>query len=493
MSVAPKSVSEVLRLISDVLDAEPQLTTVSVTGEVSNLRSPRSGHNYFSLRDREAALNCVLFRYRRGARFLEDGAQVISHGRVGVYQSRGDLQLVVDSVEPVGYGNLQAAFQELKRKLASEGLFDQSRKRPLPKFPECIAVITSPQGAVLQDITKVLARRYPMLKLVVIPAAVQGAQAASEIVEAFANLDALSRATRVDAAILARGGGALEDLIAFNDESVARTIFACRTPVISGVGHETDHTIADMVADIRAPTPSAAAEISSPDMRDLTKSVALASERIRQNVLKQISDAQERFEMARDRMDAVRPDMYQRREETRSLVRRMGIGLSSRTSNARHNFELARAQLDNVAPDGARMRLMMQNLADRMMHGIDVRITAASGLSRESIDRLMRAAPDVGQKRADIESLRCQMQDSTARYIKSRSDSVRALESELNALGPINVLNRGFAIARIKDGDTVIRAESVASGDYMELTFMDGTVDAEALSVTVLQESENQP
>ena len=268
-SVQPRSVSEVSQLIQGLLKSDPQLANVTIIGEVSGHSQPPSGHSYFSLTDRDAALRCVMFRYGRGHQFLEDGALVVCEGSAGIYAPRGDLQIVVTSAEPAGTGDQKAQLEELKRKLRAEGLFDPTRKRPIPQFPQRIAVVTSEQGAVWHDIMNIVRRRYPLMELILVPSSVQGELAPVSIIEAMADLHAYAETEHVDAVIVARGGGSAEDLMPYNDEMVARTIFASRIPVISAVGHETDFTIADDVADLRAPTPSAAAELVSPDIGGL--------------------------------------------------------------------------------------------------------------------------------------------------------------------------------------------------------------------------------
>ncbi len=249
--------SELTRRIKSSL--EDQFPTVWVEGEISNLRTPSSGHAYFTLKDDSAQLRCVLFRGRgrRVAFQPEDGMQVLAFGGLDVYLARGEYQLVVELLEPKGVGALQLAFEQLKRRLEAEGLFDAARKRPLPPFPRTIGIVTSPTGAAIRDILHVIARRFADLRIVVCPVRVQGEEAPAEIVRAIA----APRRSRLDVVIVGRGGGSIEDLWAFNDERVARAIAACRVPVISAVGHETDFTIADFVADLRAPTPSAAAEL----------------------------------------------------------------------------------------------------------------------------------------------------------------------------------------------------------------------------------------
>ena len=260
------SVSQLSSHTRQTLERDSVLQDVWVNGEVANLARPGSGHSYFSLRDGKATMRCVMFRNSRGAQYLVDGAAIVLHGRVSIYEQRGDLQLIADIAQPEGVGELQLKLEQLKLQLEQQGLFDQSRKRELPRFPEKIAVVTSPSGSVWHDIQNVVKRRYPLVELAIAPAPVQGEDAAPAIAEA---LQAAGDEPGVDLVIVARGGGSLEDLWAFNEEAVARAIFACPVPVVSAVGHETDHTIADLVADLRAPTPSAAAELVVPDRTEL--------------------------------------------------------------------------------------------------------------------------------------------------------------------------------------------------------------------------------
>ncbi len=266
------AVSQVAGYLRDMVERDGLVRDIWVSGEVANRRTSGAGHDYFTLSDGRGSLRCVMFSDVGGHERLADGAAVIAHGRVSLYVPRGDLQLIVDLVQPEGAGELRLRLEELKRRLRLEGLFDESRKRPLPRFPRRVGVVTSPSGAVWHDIRNVVARRYPLVELVLAPAQVQGEDAAASIVD---GLSALGSAG-VDVMLLARGGGSLEDLSPFNEESVARAIFASPAPVVTGVGHETDVTISDLVADRRAPTPSAAAELVVPDRSDLAARVAVA-------------------------------------------------------------------------------------------------------------------------------------------------------------------------------------------------------------------------
>ena len=304
--MAVYSVSQVVSYLKEILAHDPVLQDLWVTGEVANLARPASGHSYFTLRDEGTTLRCVMFRTAFGAELLSDGTAVIAHGYATVYEVRGDLQLIVDLVRPEGVGELQLRFEELRLKLEREGLFDPSRKRPIPDFPRRIGVVTSPTGAVWQDIQTVVGRRYPLVELVLAPTAVQGEGAAEGIVEALA---ALQGEPGVDVVIVARGGGSLEDLWPFNEEAVARAVFASQVPIITGVGHETDFTIADMVADRRAPTPSAAAEMAVPDSSSMLSGLAASKHRMGLSVSARLLAGSQAVSRLADGVRRGRPDL----------------------------------------------------------------------------------------------------------------------------------------------------------------------------------------
>lgn len=276
---------------------EGNFPSVWVVGELSNLRVPASGHAYFSLKDARAQVKCAMFRgARQQSRFeFDDGMQVVARARVSVYEPRGDYQLIVERMQPLGEGGLQQAFEQLKKRLAAAGLFDPAAKKSLPAMPRHIGLVTSPTGAALQDMLHVLARRYPMAKVWVYGTAVQGEQAAGQIVAA---LERAQQHALCDVLIVARGGGAIEDLWPFNEEAVAHALYACSIPVVSGVGHEIDFTIADFVADARAPTPSAAAELVSPDQQVLAAQVAYYQQQLQQQIQQRLRQAQHRLAQA---------------------------------------------------------------------------------------------------------------------------------------------------------------------------------------------------
>ena len=290
------TVSQLSSHTRQTLERDSVLQDLWVSGEVANLARPGSGHSYFSIRDGKATMRCVMFRNSRGAQHLENGAAIILHGRVSIYEQRGDLQLIADIAQPEGVGELQLKLEQLKLELERQGMFEQSRKRELPRFPRKIAVVTSPSGSVWHDIQNVVRRRYPLVELAIAPAPVQGEDAAPAISEA---LQSAGSEPDVDIVIVARGGGSLEDLWAFNEEAVARAIFSCPVPVVSAVGHETDYTIADLVADLRAPTPSAAAELVVPDGAELIAFSVAAAQSMDASMSRQLAsgiDAVQQFD-----------------------------------------------------------------------------------------------------------------------------------------------------------------------------------------------------
>ncbi|NQW21800.1 MAG: exodeoxyribonuclease VII large subunit [Chloroflexi bacterium] len=341
------TVSAVADYLKASLESDPRLADLTVVGEVSGYRKPSSGHHYFALRDEQSILRCVMFRSGRGGQFLADGTQVICRGRISMYTSRGDLQFYVDQVEPDGIGALQQAYEEMRKRLEIEGLFELDRKRAIPELPARIAVITSPTGAVIQDIINVLTRRYPLAEIILIPTSVQGEKAAPEIVQAFR---ALNTFDDIDVVIVARGGGSLEDLWAFNEESVARAIFASNVPVVSAIGHETDTTLADYVADRRAPTPSAAAEIVAPDVRDLGGYVSGYAVRIDEIISRSIRDSRSQFELAVDRMNRKIPDTTMPRQRIDDLLTRARLAGQRLVESSKQRLATVEASLNALGP-----------------------------------------------------------------------------------------------------------------------------------------------
>lgn len=323
------TVSQVASYLRELFETNPHLTDLWVSGEVSNLSRPTSGHLYFTLKDARASLRCVLFRGAYSARAgheLENGQQVVAHGRVSLYEPRGDLQMIVDFVRPEGLGALELEIQRLKEKLEEEGLFAPARKRALPRFPRRIGVVTSPAGAVLHDICHVLERRWPLAEVVLAPTPVQGPDAIDGVVEA---IRALNRAQDIDVIIVARGGGSLEELAAFNSEPVARAIYASVVPVVSAVGHETDTTIADLVADVRAPTPSAAAEIVTPDRRQLLIHLGVMAATLQSALEARLRAARQAVDACVSSMDRRQPDVARLRQSVDERSQRANAAIDA--------------------------------------------------------------------------------------------------------------------------------------------------------------------
>ena len=323
------TVSALTRHITDLLESDEVLQDIWLSGEISNPRQYPSGHLYFTLKDADAALSCVMWRSAAGRLTWEpkQGDAVLAHGHVSVYASRGNYQLYVDQLRPAGQGDLHARFEQMRDRLKAEGLFDAERKHPLPDFPRVLGIVTSPQAAALQDVLNVLRRRYPLVQVLLVPTLVQGDQAPPRIVAALQAIDARDD---VDAILLVRGGGSLEDLWAFNDERTARAIAACRHPVVSGIGHETDFTIADFVADVRAPTPSAAAELAVPDQAEIRQMIqggVFQLERIMEQRLSQARQALEQRQRALHRLSPLtRVDAH--RQQVDDLTHRASRALT---------------------------------------------------------------------------------------------------------------------------------------------------------------------
>ncbi len=422
--------------------------TIWVQGEVSNLAIPSSGHCYFSLRDAEAQVRCAMFRgqARTLSNLPQNGDQVLVRAQVSLYEPRGDYQLIVDYLEPVGDGVLRRAFEVLKQRLAAEGLFDITAKRPLPALPRCIGVITSPTGAAIHDVLTVLRRRFPAIPVIVFPCKVQGAEAKAEIVEA---IQTANRSGLCDVLLLVRGGGSLEDLWPFNEESVARAIHRCTTPVVSGVGHEVDFTIADLVADWRAATPSAAAEAVSPDYRELLSKIRLREKDIRQRIADLLQRHDQRLRFIAKRLEQTHPRkrLQTQQQHLDELELRLRRGLSARFGKCRDRLE---AQTHRLLRHHPEPRLTLYE-------------TRRNALQR----RLHR---------------------DLARQFDGCRGALSALEERLNAVSPLATLRRGYAaVIRQQDGRLVRSAAEIAPGDTTitrlgrgSLTSVVEAVDAEA-------------
>ncbi len=342
------TVSQVTQYLKESLEQDSLLADLWITCEISNLRTPPSGHSYFTLKDSQSQLRSVMFKGGRGADLLAEGSLIMAHGRVSFYEARGDVQLIADLVMPEGTGPLFLELERLKMRLKEEGLFEPSRKRPLPRFPRVVGLVTSPTGAVLHDICNVISRRYPLVEILLAPTLVQGDEAAPGIASA---LQALNRDGRPDVIVLARGGGSLEELWPFNKEVVARAIYASHIPVVSAVGHETDYTISDYVADVRAPTPSAAAELVVPDGTVLKRELDTQAESILQAMSHHLSSRRQQVDSLGRRMRGRAPDIDSLRRRVDDLGKAMGDALSNRLSLLRERVNGRALSLQALNPD----------------------------------------------------------------------------------------------------------------------------------------------
>jgi exodeoxyribonuclease VII large subunit len=347
----PLSVSEVTARVKEVIACDDLLADVRVAGEVSNLSRPASGHLYFTLKDEGAQLRCVMWRSyaARLSRLPRNGDAVIARGRIDVYERDGVYQLYVEALVGQGIGDLNAEFERLKQKLQAEGLFDAARKRPLPRFPRALGIVTSPTGAALQDILNVLRRRYPLLEVYLSPTLVQGEDAPEQIVRA---IQRLNDAGCCDVILVARGGGSLEELWAFNDERVVRAIAASPTPVVSGIGHEIDYTLADFAADVRAPTPSAAAEIITPDINDLRLQVDAMSLTLTETMQARLTRARAGLSTLQRALRLLSPfnQLARQRERLDEARTRLAAALAHRLAVLRLRLDGLRARLEGVGP-----------------------------------------------------------------------------------------------------------------------------------------------
>ncbi|MDP9039719.1 MAG: exodeoxyribonuclease VII large subunit [Acidobacteriota bacterium] len=448
----PRSVWKVRALVADVRESlEASYEEVWVEGEISNCRPAPSGHLYLTLKDGDAQLSLVLFR--RQAQLLrftpKDGMEVLARGRISLFEQRGQLQLIAESLEARGAGSLQLAFEQLKARLRAEGLFDAERKRPLPPFARCIGVITSTRGAVIHDIIRVVERRHAALELLIFPAAMQGPECSATVAAGIRYFNQSGRATPpVDLILIARGGGSLEDLAGFNDESLARAIAASALPVVSAIGHETDLTIADFAADLRAPTPSAAAEI--------------------------ITAAQHRIE-----------------ERVAGLADRVHRAMRYRTMMARQRFtQLSAAQVLARVRDGIdRQAQHVDDLRRRLDNAIGRRLTVSSDKLAAQARRVARHDPRLVllAARHRLESARRALTTAAQARLAPAAARLQHAQGRLAALSPVAVLDRGYALVYSAEGRLLRSAAETAPGQTIRARLGRGSLAAEV--VTLNEES----
>lgn len=421
------------------LHLEAGFPALWLQGEISNLARPGSGHVYFSLKDERAQIRCALFK-SRAARLgfrPNDGELVLARGRISLYEPRGDYQLIVEHLEPAGEGELRRQFEALKKKLAAEGLFEESRKRTLPEYPERIAVITSPQGAAVRDFMDVLDRRWPLARIRVYPSSVQGDQAPAELRRALA---AAIRDGFGELLVVTRGGGSLEDLWAFNDETLVRELAECPVPVVSAVGHEVDFTLVDFIADLRAPTPSAAAELIAPDRAQVARHIRTLGDRLRRGQRHTLQNLAQRLDYARRRLLPQNPILGLREQRAR-----------------------------------------LAELAKRL-------VRQGRGVTREPRERLRdlrrrlylrHPRQALGEHRGRLTELRGRLAREAERRLRRERDRLGAVARALNAVSPLAVLGRGYAVVMDETREnTLTRREQFDQGQSLAVQFAEFRVDS---------------
>lgn len=428
----PLSISQLNQMVKELL--ESSLPPLWVEGEISNFARPASGHMYFSLKDEDCQVRTVMFRNRNMLLDFkpENGSHVLAKVRIGFYEARGEFQLIVDRMEEVGDGQLQQKFERLKQKLAAEGLFDEHLKQELPDLPERIGIITSPTGAAIRDVLSVLQRRFPAIPVSIYPVPVQGTGAAAEIAK---TIQTASDHQYCDVLLLVRGGGSLEDLWSFNEEIVARAIFDCEIPVVCGVGHETDITIADFAADVRAPTPSAAAELVTPDQYSYLQSFDYYAERLEQLMLQQQDQLRQRLQWLQRRLQQQHPQtrLVQYESRRQQLCRRLLLQWKNSLNERQSKFGFTMLGLQQQQPDTYGQQQYVQNL-----------------------------------------SIQCQQR--ITQQLEKKKQRLASNSRTMHAISPLQTLSRGYAIASKKDSDqNILSVEQLAVDDELKIRFHSGT------------------
>ena len=448
------TVSNFLSLCNKTI--ENNIPTCWLQGEISNLSRPASGHWYFSLKDNRGQIRCALFRLnQRNIKFNpENGLEVLVRAAPTLYEARGDFQLIIQHVEPVGVGNLQLAFEQLKTKLKDEGLFDAQYKKPLPAKVNTIGVISSSNGAVIRDIIKVLNKRYPFAEILLFDSVVQGEGSAEKLTQA---IKAADLSNRCDVLILARGGGSLEDLWAFNEEVLARAIFAAKTPIISAVGHETDTTIADFVADVRAPTPSAAAMLATPDRLELLNKL----NKLNNNLTQLSQQVLERYQSQLQQLSLSTPN----------LTRQLNL-FSQRLDglNTHLNYQMkSLVGLNKSKISTLFEQLKQHSPSTRISHNQQLNYLAKTQL-KQGIQRL------VVQHKNTLNGLHERLEKSINNTLDWQQNKLSQHALGLNHLSPLNTLSRGYSISTIQDNQVLHSTTNVKIGETMTTLLSDGKI-----------------
>lgn len=460
------------------------LPLIWVEGEISNLVRPASGHLYFTLKDEKAQIRCAMFRNRNMKLTIQpdNGLKVLVRGRVGLYEPRGDYQLIVEHMEDAGIGKLQRQFEALKEKLSEAGLFASEHKKELPEYPKLIGVITSPSGAAIRDILNVLKRRSPHTPVLVYPVAVQGESSKTEIEIAIrkANQD-----NKCDVLILARGGGSIEDLWSFNEENVAKTIYQSQIPIISGIGHEIDFTIADFVADVRAPTPSAAAELVTADTSQLLTDVMQTRLWLEQTFKREIKQKQQNLDWLNSRLQIQNPSLKIQQQSQRldELTSRMQLAIKQKLDKTNTNVNALTKRLALQEPSykiqqqKERLDEIKLQLQKAMIQSLLLKNHQSSSL----LQALLSSKPKqlIEEKQQKLKTYQLRLRHSIQDYLKKRQSDLGILAARLNSISPLNTLERGFSITKDQSTDSLLGSTSqFFINQKIKIQLKDGIVGA---------------
>jgi len=484
---AVKDVYPVSRLVREArVLLEGSFPLLWVEGEISNLAMPASGHIYFTLKDEAAQVRCAMFRNRnRQLRFTpENGMQVLLRVRVTLYEGRGEFQLVVEHMEEAGSGALQRAYEALKHRLGQEGLFDNAHKQPLPALPKTIGIISSPDGAAVHDILSVLKRRFPAVSVILYPVAVQGEAAASQLVEAVKLAD---HRKECDVLIIGRGGGSLEDLWSFNDEQLARTLFNCSLPIISAVGHEIDFTIADFVADVRAPTPSAAAEIAVPDAKQLLANIHGLTQRLTVMTKQWLTAEQRHLQHLQRRLPRPDVQLNQQKQVLNQQTKLLGSAWQRVLMSSQQKLDYLLARLKHPQAQIDKQQSKLTALQHRLGQAFRAESKQAETKLTSLQQRLQRQLPthSVAQHCSALSTLRKQLDRSMLLRLDTAKNELTQQLRTFAAVSPLNTLERGYSIAtRQQTAEVLTKAEMVEQGEMIEVRLRQGRLACEVKGVS---------
>jgi len=476
-----KEVYAVSRLVREARGVlEGSFPLIWVEGEISNLAMPASGHIYFTLKDEAAQVRCAMFRNRnRNVRFTpKNGMQILLRVRVTLYEGRGEFQLVVEHMEEAGSGALQRAYEALKHRLGEEGLFDQTHKKELPSAPQSIGVVSSPDGAAVHDILTVLKRRFPAANVILYPVAVQGGDSAKQIATMIALADSRQECELL---IVGRGGGSLEDLWSFNDELVARALFACDIPVISAVGHEVDFTIADFVADVRAATPSAAAELAVPDALQLLAKIHSHSRRLSLLINHRLHDEQRHVLNLKQRLPQPLTMINQQMQRLDVLTQQLKRQCSHIINTKRQQLDYWSVRLKHPQAKIAANQYQLSHLNERLQQAVKHQLDQFSSQQKTLVQRLQFRSPlpVITQQQTKLEQAKKQLDSSIQTIIDQHKADLSQKMRTLAAVSPLNTLERGYSITTLAETGQVIRnADDVELGQEITIRLQHGKLKA---------------